>query len=68
MRLNYGFEINNILENEITKEKATKVFANLDEQSLEKVIRYCLGNTYYSCWGRDEYYYCTIIKFVNEEF
>ena len=49
MQLNFGFEINTILGNEITKEKATKFFADLDEESLEKVITYCCGNTYYSC-------------------
>ena len=54
--------------NEITKEKATKFFVDLDEESLEKGITYCCGNTYYSSWGIDECYYCTIIKFVNEEF
>ena len=68
MRLNFGFEINNILGNEITKEKATEVFANLDEEPLGKLITYCRGNNYYSCWGTDECYYCCIIKFVNEEF
>ena len=68
MQLDFGFEINNILEHEINKEKATKFFANLDEASLEKVVSYCRGNTFYKCWGIGECYYCTIIKFVNDEF
>ena len=68
MQLDFGFEINKILGHEIKKEKAKTVFANLDEASLYKVMSYCYANTSFKCYGAVECYYCTIIKFVNEEF
>ena len=65
MRLTFGFEIDNIFINE---EKAARVFANFDDKSLNKIMSYCYSNTAYKCWGKDEYYHCSNIKFVNEEF
>ena len=69
MRLEFGFEIDNILGNVINEENAQSIFAILKEPSLYKILRYCCSNTAgYNCYGTDERYDCTLIKFVNEEF
>ena len=65
--LTFGFEIDNILSNVINEEKG-KIFANFDEASLHKILKYCYSNTAYKCWGRDDCFHCTVTKFVNEEF
>ena len=67
MKLSFGFEIDNILGNVINEEKAL-LFANFDEASLNKILKYYYSNTAYKCWGRDECYHCTITKFVKKEF
>ena len=67
MKLSFGFEIDNILGNVINGEKAL-LFANFDEASLQKILKYCYSNTAYKCLGRDDCYHCTITKIVNEKF
>ena len=68
MRLTFGFEIDNILGHLINEEKAARDFANIDDNSLNKIMNYFYSNTADKCWGKDECYHCSIIKFVNKEF
>ena len=60
-----GFEINEILEHGINEEKS-KVFKELDNGSLNKILKYSYANT---CGdGGDECYYYTIINYTYAEF
>ena len=62
-----GFEINEILEHGIN-EKKRKVFKELDNGSLNKILKYSYANTCGRCNGAGECYYCTIINYIHAEF
>ena len=62
-----GFEINKILDSDISKEKS-KVFKELDVDSLNKVSKYCYANSCGRCNKTDCCYYYIIINYVHKEF
>ena len=65
--INSGFEINEILEHSIN-DKKSKVFKELNNCSLNKILKYSYANTCGRCNGTDGCYYCTIINYVHAEF
>ena len=67
MKLTFGFEIDNILKNDINEEKA-QIFVNFDQASLSKNLSYSYSNTTYKSWRKDDCYHCTIIDFANKGF
>ena len=66
-RVNASFEINKILDNDI-REAKSKVFKELDVDSLNKILKYCYANTCGRCNGTDRCYCYIIINHVHEEF
>ena len=62
-----GFEINEILEHGINEEKR-KVFKELDNGSLNKILKYSYADTCGRCNGGGKCYYCTIINYIHAEF
>ena len=59
-----GFEINEILEHGINEEKRN-VFKELDNGSLNKILKYSYANACGRCNGGVECYYCTIINYMQ---
>ena len=66
-RVNAGFKVIKILDNDISEEKS-KVFKELDVDSLEKILKYCYANICGRCNGTDCCYYYIIVNYVHEEF
>ena len=66
-RVNAGFKIVKILDNDISEEKS-KVFKELDVDSLKKILKYCYANTCRRCNGTDCCYHYIIVNYVHEEF
>ena len=62
-----GFEINEILEHGINAEKR-KVFKELDNGSLNKILKCSYADTCGRCNGGAECYYYTIINYIHAEF
>ena len=62
-----GFEINEILEHGINEEKR-KVFKELDNGSLNKILKYSDADTCGRCNGGGKCYYCTIVNYIHAEF
>ena len=62
-----SFEINETLEHGINEEKS-KVFKELDNGSLNKVLKYSYANTCGRCNGGDECYYVPLLTIFMQNF
>ena len=65
--IKFVFEINEILEHGINEEKR-KVFKELDNGSLNKILKYSYADTCGRYNGGGKCYYCTIINYIHAEF